>query len=69
MDSDILLTTETAHVLGVAATTVYDLERRGVLRASRTSRGVRLFRRDEVERLAATRREAAARAATVSTAR
>ncbi len=58
--SNTMLTSEVAYRLAVADSTVRALERRGVLRAEKTARGVRLFRRDDVERLAAERRAAAA---------
>ena len=59
--SEIVLTSEAAYILEVAAATVHELERRGLLAATRTAHGVRLFRREDVERLAAERRAAAIR--------
>lgn len=47
-----ILTTETARILNVSADTVREWERRGRLTALKTHRGVRLFDRREVERLA-----------------
>ena len=48
-----MLTSEVAKLLDAAGTTVRDLERRGLLHATRTTRGVRLFRREDVEQLLA----------------
>jgi excisionase family DNA binding protein len=56
---DPILTTEAAHILAVSAETVRLWERAGRLPALRTSGGVRLFDRRDVERLARERREAA----------
>ena len=52
LDSGVLLTTDAARILDVAPDTVRALERRGVLSAQRTPSGVRLFARQDVERLA-----------------
>lgn len=46
-----ILTAEAARILGVTPATVRAMERRGALRATRTGT-VRLFERDEVERVA-----------------
>jgi excisionase family DNA binding protein len=54
-----LLTNEVARILDVSADTVRHLERMGRLPALRTSGGVRLFNRCDVERLARERRAAA----------
>ncbi|MGE3576793.1 MAG: MerR family transcriptional regulator [Dehalococcoidia bacterium] len=48
----LLHTSDVARILGVAETTVYLWERKGRLRALRTSRGVRLFDPREIERVA-----------------
>jgi DNA-binding transcriptional MerR regulator len=58
---DILLTSETARVLEVADSTVHWLEKTGRLPAQRTASGVRLFRRDAVEKLAAERKSKSAK--------
>ena len=55
MQQDLVMTTEAARLLGVAADTVRAWERLGRLRAIKTGRGVRLFSRDDVQRLAAQR--------------
>ncbi len=55
---DFILTTEAAHVLGVSPETVRAWERLGRLPALKTARGVRLFDRLDVERLACERRPA-----------
>jgi excisionase family DNA binding protein len=52
MPDALLLTSEAARVLGVTPDTVRRLERLGKLPAKKTARGVRLFARDDVERLA-----------------
>jgi DNA-binding transcriptional MerR regulator len=44
-------------ILKCSPQTVRDLERQGLLRATRTSTGIRLFRPEDVERLAAEREE------------
>ncbi len=46
-----MLTAEAAKVLDVTPATVRDMERRGDLVAERTSSGVRLFSRVDVDRL------------------
>jgi excisionase family DNA binding protein len=51
-----LLVSETARKLGVAASTVRDMERDGRLKALKTPTGVRLFNADEVTKLAAERK-------------
>lgn len=53
--TDVLLTSEVSRICGVSAQTVRLWERRGILPASKTDNGVRLFRRDDVERVAAAR--------------
>jgi excisionase family DNA binding protein len=60
--SDPLLTNEAAQLLKVSPETVRVWERTGVLPAVKTAKGVRLFARADVERLAA-EREAKRRAA------
>ncbi len=52
---DLMTVADAGKILGVSADMVRLLERNGQLRALRTTRGVRLFRRDDVERLAAER--------------
>ena len=47
--SDFLLTNEAARVLEVAPSTVLHDERTGQLSAQRTERGVRIFKRSDVE--------------------
>lgn len=49
---DFILTSEAAQILHRSAATVRQWERRGLLRATKTDRGVRLFDRNDVERLA-----------------
>jgi excisionase family DNA binding protein len=56
---DLMTTGEAARVLGVSADMVRWLEREGRLPAQRTTNGVRLFRRGDVEKLAAERARAA----------
>ncbi len=53
--SELLATSEAARLLGVAADTVRLWERRGLLPAERTAGGIRLFRLEDVERLATER--------------
>lgn len=53
---DPLLTSEVARILEVSSETVRVWERLGRLPALKTGRGVRLFDRGDVERLAAERR-------------
>lgn len=62
---EILLTAaDAARILNVAAATVRQMENRGTLRAAqRTERGIRLFRRRDVEALAAKRKRQLARGA------
>lgn len=50
--ADLLLTSEASRLLGIAAGTLRDWERRGLITAVRTSSGVRLFARDEILRRA-----------------
>lgn len=54
---DPVLTGEVARLLDVSEETVRAYDRRGVLRARRTSSGVRIFDRDDVERLRRSRAE------------
>ena len=49
---DPVLTTEAAHILKVSPETIRHWERIGILPAVKTERGVRLFDRRDVERLA-----------------
>jgi excisionase family DNA binding protein len=53
----LLLTNDVARILGVSPETVRLLERLGRLPALKTERGVRLFDRRDVERLAREREE------------
>jgi len=53
-DEDLLTTSPTAHLLKVAEMTVRAMADRGELPCVRTSTGARLFRRQDVERLACT---------------
>jgi excisionase family DNA binding protein len=52
---DLMTTGEAARVLGLSPDMVRLLERDGRLPAQRTTNGLRLFRRGDVEKLAATR--------------
>jgi excisionase family DNA binding protein len=54
-ETDLLLTSEVARVLGVSPATVCNLERKGDLPATRTASGVRLYVRRDVDALATTR--------------
>ncbi len=66
-DTTLLLTNEAAYILKVAPDTVRYLERTGHLPALKTSTGVRLFDRRDVESLRLAReRQAAAREAVPS---
>jgi excisionase family DNA binding protein len=56
-----MLVAEAAKVLDVTPATVRDMERRGELVAERTSSGVRLFDRADVDRLATARASRKAR--------
>lgn len=60
MNTTLILASEAARILDVAAETVRYFERTGRLSAQRTSNGVRLFNRDEVARMAAERTAAKA---------
>ena len=51
-DGEFVLTAEASRILHKSSETVRAWERRGILKAIKTSRGVRLFRRDEIERVA-----------------
>ncbi len=52
MRGHIVLTSEAARLCGVSADTIRLWARRGRLPSRRTEKGVRLFARDDVERLA-----------------
>ncbi len=52
---DLLTTGDTARILDLTPRYVQDLECKGKLPAMRTARGMRLFKRSDVERLAAER--------------
>lgn len=54
--SDVVLTSEAARILDVSSETVRLWERRGRLPALKTEKGVRLFNRRDIERLACERR-------------
>ena len=58
-DVTFILTTEAAGIIGVAADTIRYWERTGRLRAVKTSGGVRLFARHDVEALRDGRERAA----------
>jgi excisionase family DNA binding protein len=51
-----MLVSEVSRELGVAASTVREMERDGRLKALRTSRGVRLFDASEIAKIAAQRK-------------
>ncbi len=53
--NELMTVSEVARVLGVSEQTVRAYEARGLLQASRLSNGTRLFRREDVGRLKATR--------------
>lgn len=55
--SDPVQTGEAARILHVSEETVREYDRRGVLKARRTTRGVRIFEREDVERLRRSRAE------------
>jgi excisionase family DNA binding protein len=55
MKATVVLTSEAARILGVTPETVRSMHRRGVLSAERTETLVRLFNREDVERLAEAR--------------
>jgi len=59
---DLMTTGEAARVLDLSADMVRYLERTGRLPAQRTTNGVRLFRRGDVEQLAARRAQQADKA-------
>jgi excisionase family DNA binding protein len=61
---NVLLTSEVAQMLGVSEGTVRVWERSGRLRATKTARGVRLFDRRDVERLARERNRSTSAKAT-----
>jgi excisionase family DNA binding protein len=55
---NLLSAADAARVLGVTAATVRQMDQRGVLpAAARTEGGIRLFRRTDVEALAAARQQ------------
>jgi len=58
--SELLTPQDAAAILGVGPQRVRQLEREGRLSATRTPAGWRLFRREDVERLAAERAQARA---------
>ncbi len=58
---EFLVTAEAAHILGLVPETVRGLERAGKIPAIRLGSGQRLFRREDVERLAAEREAQSAR--------
>ena len=58
MSSDVLLTSEVAQLLRVSEATVRLWERAGRLHATKTTGGVRLFDRHDVERLVRERAQA-----------
>jgi predicted site-specific integrase-resolvase len=62
MTLDLILTAEAARIAHVASETIRLWERQGRLSAIKTSRGVRLFDRADVERLARERAVAVLRA-------
>jgi excisionase family DNA binding protein len=49
--SDVLLTSEAARELGVAASTIRRLEKQDVLRATKASGGTRVFSKAEIQKL------------------
>ncbi len=51
-DDDLIQTGTASQILGISPSAVQLLERTGKLTARRTDRGVRLFRRADVERFA-----------------
>jgi excisionase family DNA binding protein len=53
----LLTTADAARLLGVVPATVRQMERSGRLPAQRTTSGMRLFRRADVERLLADRQQ------------
>lgn len=55
--NDFLTTSPAARELGVSAQAVIQWEREGKLHAIRTATGIRLFRREDIERLKAEREE------------
>ena len=60
--STFMMASEVAEVLGCTPANVRALERAGRLRAERTKTGVRIFRVEDVERLAAEREQQKANA-------
>ena len=54
---NLILTTEAAQLCSVAPETIRQWERDGILPALKTGRGVRLFDRDDVERIARNREQ------------
>ena len=61
MAKRLVTTGAAAHRLGLSPERVRQLEREGVIRATRTENGVRLFSLDDVDRLADKRASKAAR--------
>ncbi len=55
MEDEFMLSADVSRKTGAAAATVIWWERTGKLKALRTASGVRLFRRTDVEKLAAER--------------
>lgn len=47
-NDNLVLTSEAARLIGIAAATLRAWERRGIITAIRTRSGVRLFSRDEI---------------------
>lgn len=58
---DLLTKSDASKILGITPAAVVLLERKGQLPALRTAGGVRLFRRDEVNALAARRAQKVSR--------
>jgi len=56
--NDLMTVSEAARILGVSEQTVRSYETRRLLPASRLSTGTRIFSRSDVERLAATQKQA-----------
>ena len=56
MAQNLIMTSDASKILDVSAERVRQLERAGDLHAIKTPKGMRLFKREEVERLAESRR-------------
>jgi len=56
-NNDFLTTAPAARELDVSPQTVIQWERKGILPATKTANGIRLFRRQDIERLKVTRAE------------